>query len=610
MTRWIFAFALALGGLTVMTPVPAQAEVREMCLTQCSIIGSVQIEQAGKDGIHTDHRYKFESNCEIWTDGSFQHKYFNTEAQYSPLSQLGTEKIFSAGGHDLLFEWSFRCNGDPYRGSGRCTETGLIDYGIRTVGEKWSACYDIPPPLLHNSRDAKIVNALVAKKTADPPAPIIVSPHDGEEMPHFGLQTVEVKHPPREGWFVNYTFPGRVELNWFYLGPDGQSIPQQRGGAILPHEISGVSESPRNRTFEAYRLEEGLWSVHAYFPSATKLWHKYESRVSFWVGDRVDVDLPAPTIQMPMEGAQNAADPVKAYVNFEDQEFVSRMRRGGLLNRNVLKLESEWMTLDPEKMKWRWGGIVFGEVPHGKIFELWRAGEGKFRFRVRHKRKVDGPGYPWSAWRTYYVGELGEEIRSAQRRSLLKAGIGGKTDSAPGPGGQVGTEVIQGGAQAATSLQRIPRLLSPHAGQQFSGYVTVKLQPGKGSPAVGLRIEVHKAGRWRQLHGRGLPQPAPPGQPIRLNRSLFGNSERARISVIMPNGSSGPPTEFRLSRLRQLPMVSLPKPPDAKKVKTDALKPVIPSPPDNAKKVKPSVLKPASPSPPDDGKKTIKGFPR
>lgn len=571
MTRWIFAIAL----LGAALPAPGLAEdVGAACLHRCSLDEIVSVVQEGANGKHTLHGYELDVRCDrLNGQVSSPAGPFRVEAQYSPLTNLGTEKILQEG--KVAVESSFRCNGDPFRGSGSCTETArrgnVVDNAYPV---SWFLCPGVQTPLLRSG--AAEINARVAAEMADPPGPVIVSPRDAAEVPHFGELRVEVEQPPREGWFANASFPETVQLNWQYLGPDGSENFQWHDVPI--RELTGVGQQPVNALIDAYRLKEGRWKLSARFPGED--W----SYVHFWVGDRVEPDLPAPTILIPAQGSQHASDPVEAQVDYENKSDVTSARRAELLRPDATNFETQWMSWDPEAMTWRWtDGGVYGEAPRAERFELWRAGEGKFRFRARHRRVEGGPGYPWSPWRTYYVGDLGEEIRTAERSGKLRVGARLDDPQGPGPGGSVGAEALEGGPRGGASFGRVPLVVAPMPGQQLTGDVVVKLQSGTGSPAVRLRIEVFEAGRWQELYGPMLPQPAPPGQPVQLARSLFGDAERARVRVVMPDGTSGVPTEFRLGRLTQLPTTPVPGPKAGKKVSSDVLSNPVPPPPGGKK---------------------------
>lgn len=250
----VFVWALCF----LSTPAGAEVKTFNQCVKDCTVDQVEGIGQEGADGKHFEHTYRLKVKCVGYFGGNdhLTAERFFVTGQYSPLSQLGWEKIWVLGPGSSerknAIETSFRCGSDPWRSNSSCANTGTrpthtssSDPGYSTVYEvDWSLCHGAAAPISRGGR-SKIADAVAAQPAkVSLPAPVIVSPASEEELPNFGPVKVEVKHPPpapggsRTPAFPT-PWPGRGTTSGRITRP---TVPRRKRSS--PRSPASVSKAP------------------------------------------------------------------------------------------------------------------------------------------------------------------------------------------------------------------------------------------------------------------------------------------------------------------------------------------------------------------------------
>ncbi len=530
----ILCFTLAWALCFLSLPANAEVKRSNRCVHSCSVSGVHKLGQEGSDGKHFKHTYIMSVDCAGYYESAnnLTTKQLSVNAQYSPLSKLGVEKIGVRGpygeGLPKYIETSFRCDRDPWRSNSGCTQTGYIPTHTSTSGGgdqyevNWSLCPGAIAPISRGGRE-KILAAIADKPSWSPlPAPIIVSPGDEEEFPNYGLIEIEVKDPPGQGWFTDYNFPDTVTLEWYYLGPDDGWHDAEMKDVIPEITITAVGETGTHRVIDAKYLREGKWRIEAAFSKTPK--HSLEPEIRkrvFWIGGKVDSTKPLATIQKPRNHSLHPDDPVQALIRYESAGNPNKPKAPSDSAPGTgmpgLVVELQWVRWSEKDDDWKsMEFAVTRDQASNANFDLWSAGEGKFRIRARGRSSAEYKG-PWSPWTTYYVGEAGDRLKPQIRDVRVAAGRDAKEGTDGGSSGTV-------------------RKLRPLPPPRITTTVTfnrVKIRLGGLLSSSEYRFEYQgfTNGQWKSLNPQGHDQLLPPPSEIAVPLTVFGSAAKARVHV-------------------------------------------------------------------------------
>jgi len=526
-------FVLALALCALHLPAKADVEHVDQCIESCSVYKVGRVEQEGSNGKHVKHYYSLHVNCAGWYSGpeNLMGRSFIVNGEYSPLSKTGVEKISvglsgCSGSFDKAIESSFQCDSDPWRGNSACTNTGSIPTHTSCKLKddqyevNWTLCPGAVAPLSRGGRDKILAEIARQPSRSTLPAPIILSPGDEEELPNHGLVVVEVKHPPREGWLTDYHFSDTVALAWFYLGPDDASRLLEKKD-LIP-EITGVGETSANRVIDAKYLREGKWQIVAQFPPTSEPSQRRETNTHvFWIGDKVDSAKPRATIQKPKDHSLHPDDPVQAFIRYESAGNPNKPKAPSDSAPGTgmpgLVVELQWVRWSEKDDDWKdMEFAVLSEQPSNANFNLWSAGEGKFRIRARGRSSAEYRG-PWSSWTTYYVGEAGDRLKPQIRDVRVAAGRKAK-------------EGTDGGSSGTVRKLRPPPPPGITTTVTFNR-VKIRLNGLLRAVEYGFEYQGFTNGQWQSLNAKGYYRLKLPAKEISVPLTVFGSVAKARVHV-------------------------------------------------------------------------------
>ncbi|MFQ5457881.1 MAG: hypothetical protein ACE5FC_05450 [Myxococcota bacterium] len=308
---------------------------------------------------------------------------------------------------------------------------------------------------------------------------------------------------------------------WYYLGPDNAPHSPEKKEVIA--EITGVGEQSANRVIDAKHLAEGKWRIVAAFPPKSGSSQQREiSEREFWIGSKVDSAKARATIIEPRDGSLHSDDPVQAFVRYESLGNPSKPKAPGASAPGTgmpskLVVEVQWARWDEKTDDWAdMEFAVTREQAADANFNLWSAGEGKFRIRARGRTSAEFKR-PWTPWTTYYVGEAGARLRPHLR----------DLGSLPGRG--------SGGAPIPGTRETVRKLRPPPAPSLTTrvSFNRVKIRLGGllSAQEYGFEHARYSNGQWQGVNAKGYDRLKPPAKEFSVPLTVYSAADKARVRV-------------------------------------------------------------------------------